>query len=126
MSTITPPPVTRSRRRALQPFTGVSVPNWRESALCREGIGIDFFPFSEDAQAIHRVKAICERCPVTDDCLAYAMETRQGEGVWGGLTSTERIYLRRKWTEHNRAIAEMNANAAAAKKDTRLKEKTSS
>jgi hypothetical protein len=54
------------------------------------------------------------------------METRQGEGVWGGLTSTERIYLRRKWTEHNRAIAEMNANAAAAKKDTRLKEKTSS
>jgi hypothetical protein len=54
------------------------------------------------------------------------METRQGEGVWGGLTSTERIYLRRKWTEHNRAIAEMNGETASTRKDTRLKEKTSS
>ncbi len=27
----------------------------------------------------------CEGCPVRDECLTYAIETRQLHGVWGGM-----------------------------------------
>ena len=33
--------------------------------------------------------AICNRCPVQDNCLAYAVATRQRHGVWGGRTQQE-------------------------------------
>lgn len=94
-------------------------PTWRDSATCREWTGVDFFPFSEDIQAIRRVKEVCALCPVTEDCLAYAIETRQGDGVWGGLTSRERIYLRRKWMEHSRALAETKEVSESVKERSR-------
>ena len=46
-----------------------------------------FFPTSE-AHA-DEAKAICATCPVREECLEYALETRPGDGVWGGLTSIE-------------------------------------
>jgi WhiB family redox-sensing transcriptional regulator len=33
--------------------------------------------------------AICDRCPVQGECLAYAITTRQQHGVWGGKTQQE-------------------------------------
>ncbi|MDX1449778.1 MAG: WhiB family transcriptional regulator, partial [Acidimicrobiia bacterium] len=41
-------------------------------------------------------KKTCSRCAVRADCLSYAMETNQSEGIWGGLTPRERRSLRRK------------------------------
>lgn len=35
-------------------------------------------------------KAICARCPVVTECLDHALLTRQPDGVWGGLTPSER------------------------------------
>lgn len=116
MPSVFSPSVSLLEQRTLdRPFTGLPEPAWRDAALCREGIGVDFFPFSEDAQAIRRVKEVCARCPVTEDCLAYAMQTRQGEGVWGGLTPSERVSLRRRWTEHTRAVAELKGMRASDK-----------
>ena len=33
--------------------------------------------------------AVCDRCPVQVECLAYAVATRQQHGVWGGRTQRE-------------------------------------
>lgn len=108
------------------PFLGAPDPAWRDSALCREGVNVDFFPFSEDSDAISRVKEVCALCRVTEDCLAYAMQTRQSEGVWGGLTSSERVSLRRKWADHTRAISELKAETGSSRENPRVKEKSSS
>lgn len=52
-----------------------------------------FSPYDDDARI---AKEICRKCSVRWECLAYALETGQGHGVWGGLTSEERHALRRK------------------------------
>ena len=76
-------------------------PTWRDLAACKDA-NIDFFPFPEDVQAIGRAKEVCATCPVAEECLAYALETRQGDGIWGGHTPKERMKIRRKWMEQVR------------------------
>jgi WhiB family redox-sensing transcriptional regulator len=49
--------------------------------------------------AIARAKAVCATCPVASECLTWAIETNQTEGVWGGHTSKERRSIRRRWIE---------------------------
>ena len=45
-------------------------------------------------------KRICAICPFRQLCLDYALETREGHGVWGGLNETERrAILKRKALE---------------------------
>ena len=41
-------------------------------------------------------KAICAGCPVRDACLAYALDTGEAYGVWGGLSEDERRALLRQ------------------------------
>ena len=43
-----------------------------------------------------KAKAICARCPVRDACLAYALDTGEAFGVWGGLTEDERRAMLRQ------------------------------
>ena len=38
-------------------------------------------------------KRICRRCPLAAECLAWAIETRQDWGIWGGTTPAERRRL---------------------------------
>ncbi len=59
-----------------------------DDAACRDADTAVFFPTS-DAHAAE-AKAICAACPVREACLEYALETRPADGVWGGLTPTER------------------------------------
>jgi WhiB family redox-sensing transcriptional regulator len=75
---------------------------WRDLAACKDVPEVDFFPFPEDVQAIGRAKEICAICPVAEECLAYAIETRQSDGIWGGHTPKERMKIRRKWMEEVR------------------------
>lgn len=68
--------------------------SWRAQARCA-AVGTDaFFDFTQEAEA----KAVCARCPVREACLAYAVETRQPDGVWGGLNEQERLALARAAT----------------------------
>ncbi len=71
--------------------------NWREAGACNDMADVDFFPSAEDVAAIRRAQAVCDSCPVMDECLTYALETNQSEGIWGGMTATERAKLRRRW-----------------------------
>lgn len=70
--------------------------SWRESAAC---LGADtelFFPAGVTGPAadIHAAKAICGRCPVRACCLAYALDTGQAAGIWGGCDENERRLMR--------------------------------
>ena len=71
--------------------------DWRAAASCRDSDPDVFFPDGEDVEAIARAKEICAGCPVRADCLAFAVELNQTDGIWGGRTSAERRRLRRDW-----------------------------
>jgi hypothetical protein len=44
------------------------------------------------------IQAVCTRCPVSTDCLAFALENEEEDGeagVWGGTTPYQRRQLKR-------------------------------
>ncbi|WP_239310072.1 MULTISPECIES: WhiB family transcriptional regulator [unclassified Frankia] len=72
--------------------------DWRRRAFCRGTDPEIFFPTGTTglaASQIDTAKAVCRRCAVTSECLAWALEARQDSGVWGGLSADERRELRR-------------------------------
>jgi WhiB family redox-sensing transcriptional regulator len=75
-------------------FTSEPEP-WRALAACR-GVPEDiFFAHAEEESKIVAAKAVCASCPVREECLAYALDLNQTEGIWGGLTPAERRRRRR-------------------------------
>jgi WhiB family redox-sensing transcriptional regulator len=42
------------------------------------------------------LKAICAECPVTAECLAYALVNREKYGTWGGKSERQRRRMRRR------------------------------
>ena len=73
--------------------------NWRARAACRGTDPELFFPIGRDdvdRPEIDAAKEICAGCPVLDDCLDYALATHQPDGIWGGLTTSERQRLARR------------------------------
>jgi WhiB family redox-sensing transcriptional regulator len=65
---------------------GAARPRWMDRAACRGRPGRWWFTASTRRRAIR----ICQRCPVRDECLAYAIDYDEQYGVWGGLTAGER------------------------------------
>lgn len=76
------------------------IEDWTSLAACREP-GVDpewFFPVGETGPArrdVMAAKAVCARCPVARDCLAWALRTGEPAGIWGGTTPDERRTMRR-------------------------------
>jgi WhiB family transcriptional regulator, redox-sensing transcriptional regulator len=71
---------------------------WRSLSACRGEDPDLFFPAARTVTVfvqLARAKAICARCPVTDECLRYALTTGQQYGVWGGTSEEERNSMRR-------------------------------
>jgi WhiB family transcriptional regulator, redox-sensing transcriptional regulator len=75
---------------------------WTERGACREP-GVDpelFFPVSESGPGTRQVAAarqFCARCPVTAQCLDWALRTGEPAGIWGGATTEERRHMRSAW-----------------------------
>lgn len=67
---------------------------WKRGAACRWVDPELFFPAS-DADA-EPARMVCRRCAVQQQCLEWALEVREFEGVWGGLTGAERRALHRR------------------------------
>jgi hypothetical protein len=63
-------------------------PAWQADAACLGAPEPDQF-FSEAPANQAAALAVCEACPVTEQCRSYAIET-DSEGVWGGSTSADR------------------------------------
>lgn len=72
--------------------------SWRESAACRADDPEIFFPIGRSGPALaqaRRAKAVCAHCPVRLRCLAFALDTHQEYGIWGGYDENERRVLHR-------------------------------
>lgn len=72
--------------------------DWRQQAACRDADPETFFPNGTTGPALAQIaaaQAICQTCPVTAECLDWAIETGQDNGIWGGLTEDERREVRR-------------------------------
>ena len=65
--------------------------SWADQGLCAQIGGDAFFP--DIGASNHAAKAVCGRCPVTSECLSYALASGQESGVWGGLSERERRKL---------------------------------
>lgn len=70
--------------------------DWRSRSACLSAEPELFFPLSPARACvpqIARAKAICARCQVRQQCLCFALATRQQHGIWGGTTEDERRNL---------------------------------
>ncbi|MFD3496901.1 WhiB family transcriptional regulator [Streptomyces sp. NPDC058676] len=71
---------------------------WLRSAAC---VGEDpelFFPVGTSGPALRDIaaaKRVCARCPVTVQCLTFALDDGRTSGVWGGTCEEERDALLR-------------------------------
>jgi WhiB family redox-sensing transcriptional regulator len=69
---------------------------WMDHAACKEVDDDLFHPIGDTGpceQQITQAKAVCRRCPVTAQCLAYGGTY---PGIYGGLTDRERRNLARQ------------------------------
>ena len=62
---------------------------WVNQALCAQTDPELFFNDGNQFAYATAVQ-ICSGCPVINDCLDYAINNRIDDGVWGGLTPTQR------------------------------------
>jgi WhiB family redox-sensing transcriptional regulator len=67
--------------------------SWEMEARCR-AYDPEIF-FEPRARSERRAKAICSKCEVRTQCLAFALQSRSEFGVWGGLNVRERAALAR-------------------------------
>lgn len=67
---------------------------WVAHAACKYS-DTSLFYDPEDSEIAAAV-AVCRTCPVQAECLAFALETGENFGVWGGTTETERKKLWRQ------------------------------
>lgn len=66
---------------------------WQNNAECRDTDPRLFFPVGESGTAVQQIndaKSVCGKCAVRKACLAYAIDTQQFYGIWGGTSEEER------------------------------------
>ena len=71
-------------------WPGTDALKWQDKALCAEVGGDIFYP--RKGEACEEAKALCRSCEARVPCLAYALQARDDEGIFGGFT--ERVRLR--------------------------------
>ncbi len=68
--------------------------DWLATAPCKDDPDA-MFPGTLDTD-IEQAKAVCRRCSAVDRCLAWALDTGEEHGVWGGLSEGERRQLKQR------------------------------
>lgn len=72
--------------------------DWRSRGACLSADPDLFFPISltpASAPQIAWAKAHCARCVVRSECIRFALDHPEVQGIWGGMTDNERNNLRR-------------------------------
>lgn len=67
--------------------------DWTHQAACRDIDPELWFPRRGDSHTATEAKAVCNTCPVQNECLEYALRWRINHGIWGGLTERRRRLL---------------------------------
>lgn len=73
--------------------------DWQTKAACRQEDPELFFPIGPTGPAklqTENAKAVCRRCEVRPECLLWALQTGQQNGVWGGLSERELRQIRNR------------------------------
>lgn len=70
--------------------------SWQLRGSCQEFSAELFFPEEEPRRRIRRereeqAKRICRDCPVLALCREHALKTPEKYGVWGAMTTQERL-----------------------------------
>jgi len=66
-----------------------------QNPVCMETDPELWFPDTGNGRGDARTaKRFCNECPVKNECLSFALENNEQDGIWGGLTSKERSRLR--------------------------------
>lgn len=68
--------------------------SWMDQGLCKGYTNV-FFPARGQNQKVSLAKKICERCPVKQQCLDFALDNQEMHGVWGGTSERTRRVMRR-------------------------------
>jgi len=66
---------------------------WMFRGRCRAVNLGGFFP--SDSIGVEIAQRVCIECPVSAECLEYALVNRIEHGVWGGTSERERARIRR-------------------------------
>lgn len=69
--------------------TPAPLEGWEENGACYNKAEIRLF-FSSVPHEEQEAKRLCDVCPVMEECLDFAIRTRQPFGIWGGMTTGER------------------------------------
>ena len=69
--------------------------SWAASAACR-GRGPSLWFAELDSAESQAGVEVCESCLVRLECLAFAVEARVSDGIWGGVSAADIAKLRRK------------------------------
>ena len=64
--------------------------DWIDQAACAGFTTELFYPVPGDHAAVKAAKQICRDCPVIAECAAWARDTKEPFGIWGGMTPRER------------------------------------
>jgi len=62
--------------------------SWRIHSACADHFDVFF-----DWKRVEEAKTICGTCTVREQCLQFAIDNDERDGVWGGLTAKERKAL---------------------------------
>ena len=93
------------------------VTDWRTAGACVTSDPDLFFPVSvgtASAKQVSRALRICERCQVKEQCLDFAMQTGEADGIWGGTTPEERVKALRARNRQGHRTWEQVARARAS------------
>jgi WhiB family transcriptional regulator, redox-sensing transcriptional regulator len=77
--------------------TGSNDHAWRSDAACLDEDPELFFPEGESERYQRQIEAaleVCAACPVSAECLDYALDADQRTGIWGGTTAEHRRRIR--------------------------------
>jgi WhiB family transcriptional regulator, redox-sensing transcriptional regulator len=69
---------------------------WRERARCRDVDPELFFQADRERSSVRRrrerrAQEVCAQCPVIRECRDFALNSREGFGIWGGMSEGDRI-----------------------------------
>jgi WhiB family transcriptional regulator, redox-sensing transcriptional regulator len=67
---------------------------WMADGACRDASPEVFFP--RDGAGVIAAQHICAQCPVTEQCLDYAIALHIDHGIWGGNSERERRRIARE------------------------------
>lgn len=64
---------------------------WKARASCKYVDPDLFFPLRGEDNKVREAKAICNGCPVIEECLDYGLRLGyDSPGIWGGTTQRQR------------------------------------